>query len=123
MTTERALEAKLRSMLVPISPRKGYASMLKNKLLSGSRMPVELEKADRAGEIATLTTLGLGAVATVAAVATIGGMVAGLLGSGVLLLGAAKRGMGRKEKDLPCSCFSLRIRRNPTVAGSLSVSR
>jgi hypothetical protein len=97
MTTERALEAKLRSVLVPISPRKGYASMLKNKLLSGSRMPVELEKTDRAGEIATLTTLGLGAVATVAAVATIGGMVAGLFGSGVLLLGAAKRGMGRKE--------------------------
>jgi len=78
--------------------------MLKNKLLSGSRMPVELEKADRAGEIATLTTLGLGAVATVAAVATIGGMVAGLLGSGVLLLGAAKRGMGRKEIKAPTAC-------------------
>jgi hypothetical protein len=97
MTTERALEAKLRRALVPVSPRKGYAAILKNRLLSGSRMPVELEKAGRAGEIATLTTLGLGAVATVAAVATIGGMVAGLLGSGALLLGAAKHGMGRKE--------------------------
>ncbi len=97
MTTERALEAKLRRVLVPVSPRKGYASLLKTKLLSGSRMPVELEKTGRSGEIATLTTLGLGAVATVAAVATIGGMVAGLLGSGVLLLGAAKPGMGRKE--------------------------
>ena len=97
MNTERALEAKLRRALVPVSPRKGYASFLKTKLLSGSRMPVELEKTDRAGEIATLTTLGLGAVATVAAVATIGGMVAGLFGSGVLLMGAAKRGMGHKE--------------------------
>jgi hypothetical protein len=97
MTTERALEAKLRHTLIPVFPRKGYANLLKQKLLSGSRMPVELEKADRAGEIVTLTTLGLGAVATVAAVATIGGMVAGLFGSGVLLLGAAKRGMERKE--------------------------
>jgi hypothetical protein len=42
----------------------------------------------------------LGAVATVAAVATIGGMVAGLFGSGVLILGAtAKHGVrGNKAK-------------------------
>jgi hypothetical protein len=104
MTTERAIEAKLRRVLVPVSPRKGYASMLKTRLLSGSRMPVELEKAGRVGEIATLTTLGLGAVATVAAIATIGGMVAGLVGSGVLLLGAAKHGMGRKEAKAPTAC-------------------
>ena len=104
MNTERAFEAKLRSVLVPVSPRKGYASMLKNRLLSNSRMPVVLEKAGRAGEIATLTTIGLGAVATVAAVATIGGMVAGLLGSGVLLLGAAKHGMDRKEVKAPTAC-------------------
>jgi hypothetical protein len=97
MTTERALEAKLRRALVPVSPRKGYASILKTKLLSGSRMPVELERTGRTGEIATLTTLGLGAVATVAAVATIGGMMAGLLGSGALLIGAAKSGMGSKK--------------------------
>jgi hypothetical protein len=45
-----------------------------------------------------LTTIGLGAVATVATVATIGGMVAGLFGSGVLLLRAtAKRGVPRKK--------------------------
>ena len=92
MVTERAMEAKLRSALTPVSPRKGYAALLKKKLLAGRRMPVELEKTPRVGEVITLTTLGLGAVATVAAVATIGGMVAGVLGSGALLLGAAKRG-------------------------------
>jgi hypothetical protein len=95
MTTERTMESKLRRALIPVAPRKGYAAMLKRKLLSHSRMPVELEKTDRSSEIATLTTLGLGAVATIAAVATIGGMVAGLLGSGVLILGAAKRGTQR----------------------------
>jgi len=93
MTTERAFEARLRRALVPVHPRMGYASVLKQKLLAGTRMPVELERVGRGGEVATLTTLGLGAVATVAAVATIGGMVARLLGSGALILGAAKRGM------------------------------
>jgi hypothetical protein len=97
MTTERALEARLRKALIPVTPRKGYATVLKQKLLAGSRMPVELERVGRGGEVATLTTLGLGAVATVAAVATIGGMVARLLGSGALILGAAKRGMWRRE--------------------------
>jgi hypothetical protein len=97
MTTEKSLEACLRRVLIPVTPRKRYASLLKEKLLSGTRMPVELEKADRAGEIVTLTTIGLGAVATVAAVATIGGMIAGLFGSSVLLFGAAKRSIGRKE--------------------------
>jgi hypothetical protein len=97
MNTERAWEARLRRVLVPITPRKGYAAFLKRKLLSGTRMPVELEKPDRVGEVVTLTTLGLGAVATVAAVATIGRMLASVLGSGVLLFGAAKRGIGTKE--------------------------
>ncbi len=98
MTTERSMEARLRRVLIPVAPRKGYARVLKEKLLSGTRMPVELAKADRVGEIVTLTTLGLGAVATVAAVATIGGMVAGFFGSGVLLLDAAtKRGVHRKD--------------------------
>jgi len=101
MTTERtirSMETRLRRALIPVSPRKGYASMLKEKILSSSRMPVELEKTNRVREIVTLTTLGLGAIATVAAVATIGGMVAGLFGSGVLLLGATtKRGGQRKE--------------------------
>jgi hypothetical protein len=98
MTTERSMESKLRRALVPVAPRKGYAAVLKRKLLSGSRMPVELEKADPAREIVTLTMLGLGAIATVAAIATIGGKVAGLFGSGVLLLGAtAKQGMTGKQ--------------------------
>jgi len=92
------MESKLRRALIPITPRKGYAMLLKRKLLSNTRMPVELEKTSRASEIATLTTLGLGAVATVAAVATIGGMVASLVGSGVLLLGAtAKRGVHKTQ--------------------------
>ena len=93
MIAERTLEARLRRAFVPVPPRKGYASALKQKLLAGSRMPVEVERVGRGGEVATLTTLGLGAVATVAAVATIGGMVARMLGSGALILGAAKRGM------------------------------
>jgi hypothetical protein len=100
MTTEKAMEGKLRRALTPVIPRKGYALMLKRRLLSQTRLPVELEKTSRTGEIVTLTTLGLGAVATVAAVATIGGMVAGLFGSGVLILGAtAKHGVrGNKAK-------------------------
>jgi hypothetical protein len=97
MNTERSMEDRLKRVLVPVAPRKAYARVLKERLLSGSRMPVELAKADRVGEIVTLTTLGLGAVATVAAVATIGGMVAGLFSSGMLLIGAARRGMGRKQ--------------------------
>jgi hypothetical protein len=97
MNTERSIEERLKRALIPVAPRKAYARVLKERLLSRSRMPVELAKADRVGEIVTLTTLGLGAVASVAAVATIGGMVAGLFGSGVLLIGAAKRGMGRKQ--------------------------
>ncbi|MBN1438389.1 MAG: hypothetical protein JW929_03180 [Anaerolineales bacterium] len=104
MTTERSMEAKLRRALIPVAPRKAYARILKAKLLSGPRMPVELEKADRVGEIVTLTTLGLGAVATVAAVATIGGKVAGLLGSGILLLGAAKQGMGPNKANSQSAC-------------------
>jgi anti-sigma factor RsiW len=95
MTTERSMESRLRRVLIPLAPRKGYAAILKRKLLAHTRMPVELEKTTRSAEIATLTTLGLGAVATVAAVATIGGMIAGLAGSGALLLGAAKRGVPR----------------------------
>ena len=96
MKTEKSMEDRLRSALTPITPRKGYAEVLKKKLLAQTRMPVELEKTDRVREIVTLTTIGLGAVATVAAVATIGGMVAGLFGSGVLILGAtAKRGVTR----------------------------
>jgi hypothetical protein len=98
MKTEKAMEQTLRRVLTPVTPRKGYAMLLKKKLLSQSKMPVELEKTDRMREIVTLTTIGLGAVATVATVATIGGMVAGLFGSGVLLLGAtSKRGVPRKK--------------------------
>jgi hypothetical protein len=97
MNTDRSMEARLKRVLTPVMPRKGYARFLKDKLLSGTRMPVELEKVDRIGEIVTLTTLGLGAVATVAALATIGGRIAGIFGSGVLLLGATKQGMARKS--------------------------
>jgi hypothetical protein len=99
MNTDRAMETKLRRLLIPVSPHKGYAAALKERILAESRMPVVLEKSDRSSEIATLATLGLGAVATVAAVATIGGMVAGLFSSGVLLLGAtAKRHMSPRNQ-------------------------
>jgi hypothetical protein len=99
MNTERAIETKLRRLMIPVSPRKGYAAALKERILTETRMPVVLEKLDRSGEIATLTTLGLGAVATVAAVATIGGTIAGVFGSGILLLGAtAKRGLPSQKQ-------------------------
>jgi|WetSurMetagenome_2_1015567.scaffolds.fasta_scaffold711817_2 hypothetical protein len=97
MNTERGMETKLRRVLVPVVPRKGYAAALKERILAETRMPVILEKSNRVREIVTFTTLGLGAVASVAAVATIGGMMAGLFGSGVLLLGAAKSGMAQKR--------------------------
>jgi len=91
MGKEESIERRIRRVLVPVSPRKGYAAVLKNKLLNSSRMPVELEQNPRVNEIITLTTIGVGALATVAAAATIGVKFVGLLGSGAILLKAASK--------------------------------
>jgi hypothetical protein len=85
------LEKRIQRALIPVVPRKGYAAMLKARLLEGTRMPVELERSQRVSEIVTLTTIGVGAVATVAAVATIGIKFASLIGSGAILLNAASK--------------------------------
>jgi hypothetical protein len=91
MGKEESIERRIRRVLVPVSPRKGYAAVLKNKLLNSSRMPVELEQNPRVNEIITLTAIGVGALATVAAAATIGAKFVGLLGSGAILLKAASK--------------------------------
>jgi hypothetical protein len=91
MVKEETIERRIRRVLIPVSPRKGYAAVLKNKLLKSSRMPVELEQNPRVNEIITLTTIGVGALATVAAVATIGIKFVGLFGSGAILLNAASK--------------------------------
>jgi hypothetical protein len=91
MAKVESIERRIRRVLVPVSPRKGYAAVLKNKLLNSSRMQVELEQNPSANEIITLTTIGVGALATVAAAATIGVKFIGLLGSGANLLKEASK--------------------------------
>ncbi len=54
-------------------------------------MPVELERNQKVSEIVTLATIGVGALATVAAVATIGIKAVSLLGSGAILINAASK--------------------------------
>ncbi len=91
MAREDNLEKRIQRALVPVAPRKGYAALLKARLLKGTRMPVELERSQRVTEIVTLTTIGVGALASVAAVATIGIKFASLIGSGAILLNAASK--------------------------------
>ena len=91
MGREENLEKRIQRALIPITPRKGYAAALKARLLKGTRMPVELERNQRVNEIITLATIGVGAVATVVAVATIGIKTVSLFGSGALLLKAASK--------------------------------
>jgi hypothetical protein len=91
MVREDNLEKRIQRALTPVLPRKGYVAVLKARLLKGTRMPVELERSQRINEIVTLTTIGFGALATVAAVATIGIKFASLAGSGALLLNAASK--------------------------------
>jgi len=91
MMREENLEKRIQRALIPIAPRKGYAAALKARLLKGTRMPVELERNQRVSEIITLATIGVGAVATIAAVATIGIKTLSLFGSGALLLHAASK--------------------------------
>jgi hypothetical protein len=91
MAREENLEKRIQRALTPIAPRKGYAAVLKARLLMGTRMPVELEQRQRVREIVTLATIGVGALATVAAVATIGIKAVSLRGSGAILINAASK--------------------------------
>jgi hypothetical protein len=91
MAREDNLEKRIQRALTPVAPRKSYVAALKATLLKGNRMPVEVERSQRINEIVTLTTIGVGALATVAAVATIGIKFASLAGSGALLLNAASK--------------------------------
>jgi hypothetical protein len=91
MVKEETIERRIRRVLIPVSPRKGYAAVLKNALLKSSSMPVEVEQNQRARELITLTAIGIGALATVAAAATIGIKIVGWVGSGAILLNAASK--------------------------------
>jgi hypothetical protein len=91
MASEDNLEKRIQRALTPVAPRKGYIAVLKARLVKRTHMPVELERSQRINEIVTLATIGFGALATVAAVATIGIKFASLAGSGAILLNAASK--------------------------------
>ena len=91
MKSEEVLENRIRRALIPVTPRKGYAAELKARLLSKARMPVEVEQHLSREEIVTIATVGIGALATLAAVTTIGVKFASLVGSGAILFNAATK--------------------------------
>jgi hypothetical protein len=72
MYTQQRIEQMLRSMFQPITPRKAYLHALKNRLRFGRRMKVEVEQDHSMQETITLATVGLGAIATLAAITTLG---------------------------------------------------
>jgi hypothetical protein len=101
MKNYESLERKIKNALTPVSPRMEFAWALKEKLLSGTSMSVELEHPRGREEILTLTAVGLGAIASVVAVATIGVKVAGLLGSGAMILHATRQPQAGSQKTKP----------------------
>jgi hypothetical protein len=84
-----SIEKKLSKVFVPVQPRIAYVKTLKDKLMRDRRMPVEMEQPVDVREAVTMAALGLGAVATIAAVTTIGVKLADLIGSGGILAKAA----------------------------------
>jgi hypothetical protein len=72
MYTHQKIEKLLRTVLQPIAPRKAYVQALKKRLLFGRRMKVEVEPDHSMQETITLATVGLGAIATVAAITALG---------------------------------------------------
>jgi hypothetical protein len=72
MQSLQYLENALRSALKPITPRVEYVKALKRRLLLGQRMRVEMEVDRSVQDTLTLATVGLGALATVAAITTLG---------------------------------------------------
>jgi hypothetical protein len=101
MKNPESIERKLKRALTPIYPRKEFAWALKDKIISGTRMSVELEHDKGTAEVITLTAVGLGAIASVVVVATIGVKVAGLLGSGAVLLHATRKPQTGSQKAKP----------------------
>jgi hypothetical protein len=94
MNRDLVLERQLRKVLTPVAPRKDYVAAAKRKFLSVGRMPVEMEKPRGMAETVTLATLGLGAVATIAAVAAIGVKVVEVVSAGLL----SESGGGHRAK-------------------------
>jgi hypothetical protein len=72
MYTQQKIEKMLRSMFEPIAPRAAYVQSLKKRLLANRRMKVEVEADHTMEETITLAAVGLGAIATVAAITTVG---------------------------------------------------
>jgi hypothetical protein len=98
MNNESALERRLRKVLVPVLPRKEFVADNKRKFGFSTRMPVEMEHPHRMKETVTLATLGLGAVASIAAVATIGVKVVNWIGSDMVFLKASKTSRSKEVK-------------------------
>lgn len=98
MNRDIALEKKLRIVLTPISPRMEYVAAEKRRFQAINRMPVELAQPRSMAEAVTLAALGLGAVATIAAVATIGVKLVGVVSSGAILMKAANDHPAKKQK-------------------------
>jgi hypothetical protein len=98
MNRDLALERKLRKILTPVVPRKTYVTAAKRSFLTASRMPVEMEKPRGMAETVTFATLGLGAVATIAAVTAIGVKIVEVVSTGSILEDAAQRQRAKKPK-------------------------
>jgi hypothetical protein len=90
MNTETAFEKKLRKALVPVLPRKEYVAVDKRRFAFSTNMPVEMEHPRRMEETVTLAALGLGAIASIAAIATIGARMVGWISSGELIAKTSK---------------------------------
>jgi hypothetical protein len=72
MYSYQRLEELLRNALQPIAPRAEYVQALKKRLLFRHRMKVEMEAHHSMQDTLTIATVGLGAIATVAALTTLG---------------------------------------------------
>jgi hypothetical protein len=72
MYSQQKIEQMLRNVFEPIAPRAAYVQSLKKRLLASRRMKVEVESDHSIEETITLAAVGLGAIATVAALTTVG---------------------------------------------------
>jgi hypothetical protein len=72
MYTQQKIEQLLRHVFEPIAPRAAYVQSLKKRLLASRGMKVEVEADHSIEETITLAAVGLGAIATVAALTTVG---------------------------------------------------
>jgi hypothetical protein len=98
MNRDITLERKLRKVLTPVTPRKEYVAASKRRFRPAEQMPVEIEQPRRVAETVTFATLGLGAVATIAAIAAIGVKLVETVSAGALLDSAGKQQRAKKPK-------------------------